>query len=208
MSKMPAGGIVRPSRPNPKLAKVGRGGKSDETGGTRPRIGKGKQLLTSSRRHAVLVTSQSSDGEDGPPGDRTGHHHKRKNRPGKAIKESEEIVGRAVANIWELAWNICAERFFTKSATTTVCVDLRNAWLRIVESEWLDDELFSAEADKIFMNGDTPPLPLAYDSWSRGALELLPGTRRESVMDPFLRNTDDEKNVLSDDELLGCALFL
>lgn len=34
---------------------------------------------------------------------------------------------------------------------------------------------------------DTPPLPLSNDLWSRGNLELFPKTRRESVLDPFIR---------------------
>jgi hypothetical protein len=38
-----------------------------------------------------------------------------------------------------------------------------------------------------FSNSHDPPLPPMCDYWSRGVLEVLPQSRRESVLDPFIR---------------------
>ncbi|ODM98462.1 Cyclopropane-fatty-acyl-phospholipid synthase [Orchesella cincta] len=105
-------------------------------------------------------------------------------------KDCEEAISSAVADFWDSAWNICAERFFITSAPVTVSFELRNAWLRIAEAEWQDldmRETPNTRPNRIFKR-DEPPLPLAFDTWSRGAMELLPRYRHESVMDPFLRD--------------------
>ncbi|CAL8112775.1 unnamed protein product [Orchesella dallaii] len=112
-------------------------------------------------------------------------------------RDCEEAISTAVSDFWDSAWNICAERFFITSAPVTVSFELRNAWLRIAEAEWQDldmRETPNTRPNRIFRR-DEPPLPLAFDSWSRGAMELLPRFRHESVMDPFLRDLGDSTHI-------------
>lgn len=65
-----------------------------------------------------------------------------------------------------------------------------------MEMEWLDVNVpivgpagdTQIDPSELFTS-DEPPLPLAYDTWSRGALEVYPEDKKESivVLDPFLR---------------------
>lgn len=167
--------------------------KGDDAGINRAKSTKVRAHTRKNRRELSSISSRSSDADHASLDGRR-RRHQNKKRPSTS-KDCEKIVARAVAEFWDSAWVICVERFFITSAATTVSVDLRNSWLRIVEAEWLDREFWSSSgddyADKIFMQCDQAPLPLALDSWSRGAIELLPAVRRESVLDPFLRDVND-----------------
>jgi len=117
----------------------------------------------------------------------------RRKKP-RSSKETELAVNECLSDFWDSAWNICAERFFTDMAPTTVSNELRNCWLRIVEAEWQDDDddetAMIKNVDIFEKLADEPPLPVAFDTWSTGTIEILPSKRRESVLDPFLRNND------------------
>lgn len=119
----------------------------------------------------------------------------------KVSKECEEAVLGAVSDFFDSAWMACAERFFITSAPVNVSYELRNTWLRILEAEYQDTgikgKVLSAKINRVF-HSDEPPLPLAFDTWSRGAVELLPRVKRESVLDPFLREFDAYGQLLSD----------
>ncbi len=67
--------------------------------------------------------------------------------------------------------------------------DLRDSWLSIIEMQWMDTDPLVPHGLKLldFQIEDRPPLPPKFDSWSHGALETIPRTCRESIMDPFLR---------------------
>lgn len=67
--------------------------------------------------------------------------------------------------------------------------DLRDSWLSVIEMQWMDTDPLIPHGLKLldFQIEDRPPLPPKFDSWSHGALENIPRTCRESIMDPFLR---------------------
>lgn len=123
---------------------------------------------------------------------------RRKLKKQKSSKETKDIVATAVQEFWDSAWNICTERFFVTTAPVAVTCELRNAWLRIAEVEWQDRDMIETPPPTFagIFQRDEPPLPLAYDSWSRGAIEQMPGNRRESVMDPSLRDVDRKGKAL------------
>lgn len=112
-------------------------------------------------------------------------------------KSCEETVSHAVSEFFEGAWKACVERFFIQTAPVTVSFELRNTWLRLVEAEWQDPDMRekpSTKPNRIFKRDD-PPLPLAFDTWSRGVIEAMPSVRRESILDPFLRDFDPFGNI-------------
>lgn len=164
------------------------------------RTGKNKKKKLGAHSFAA-EGSQSSDDQDtgmvpqAVPEDQTSNQadkgESKKKKP-EFSKECIDSVNKAVQEFFECAWAACTERFFIATAPITVSFELRNTWLRIVESEWLDLDMKGKTytgLNRIFQKDDAP-LPLAYDTWSRGTVEILPRFRRESVMDPFLRDLD------------------
>lgn len=107
--------------------------------------------------------------------------------------DAESSAAEAVQEFWDTAWTICAERFYHENAAKTFCIlDLRDTWLRIMEMEWLDVDMLKTQQNNqlpraMFMP-DEPLLPLEPDTWTRGGLEEFPAEKRESILDPFLRD--------------------
>lgn len=115
----------------------------------------------------------------------------------EARLEAEQNVKIAVEDLFATAWSACSERFLGSAAPTIISCDLRDTWLRAVETEWLDNGIrgiFTTKQNKIFLS-DPPPLPLALDCWSRGGLQQMPTAKRESFLDPFIRNDFMEADI-------------
>lgn len=138
-----------------------------------------------------LANPLKSNSDNQSDGHHRHHHHRVKGKK-RVSKTCEEMVTHAVSEFFECAWKACVERFFIQTAPVTVSFELRNTWLRLVEAEWQDPDMRekpSTKPNRIFKRDD-PPLPLAFDTWSRGVIETMPSVRRESIMDPFLRDLD------------------
>jgi len=157
--------------------------------------GKGKKGL-----FETLFQVEQTELLSRPPRATTAQPPQSAKKPEQNGKETEDIVQAAVKDFWDSTWNICVERFFVMNAPITLSDELRNCWLRVCEAEWQDRDLLGTSelktlSTKVFAS-EQPPLPLAFDTWARGTIEPLPGNRRESILDPFLREVDIEGHPL------------
>lgn len=85
-------------------------------------------------------------------------------------EDLEATAKEIVEEFWEESWDICAERMFTGCAPGQVALELRDTWLRIMDMQTLSIDTTNAEAGLKMFQSDEPPLPLAFDTWSRGVL--------------------------------------
>jgi len=137
------------------------------------------------------------------------HHGKDKRRGvadnGELTPKDLELIERAKTcyeeanKIWKMAWEIICERFYIKHGPKIAVHELRDTWRRLIQEQWMDEDFRQGNflPEKVLI-ADAPSLPLGLDLWARGAIEVLPDAKRESVMDPFIRDLDNFLSISSE----------
>ncbi|XP_035703595.1 uncharacterized protein LOC118434371 isoform X2 [Folsomia candida] len=100
------------------------------------------------------------------------------------------LCSELAEEIWEESVVIFTQRFWHREKGMTMIAELRDTWLRILECSWMEFNIAAQEtlpSEAISLSYDKRPLPPSHDMWARGTLELLPESRRESILDPFIR---------------------
>lgn len=89
------------------------------------------------------------------------------------------------------ALDVCHDRFLSEKGGEILAWELRDTWLDVITKQWMDEEssvFASKHSGTVFAPPDEPALPPKFDFWSNGALQTLPHSCRESIMDPFIRD--------------------